>query len=255
MLSPQASNIFKKPELFLMLLFVALSAVLFFIAPIAQDQNYHLFVDSRTMFAVPNLWNVISNVPFVVVGIWGLYACIQKPNIYFMVFFIGFFLTGFGSAYYHWAPSNATLVWDRLPMTIAFMAFFSFILSEHINKNLGIYLLLPLLILGVFSIFYWDYTESMNRGDLRLYAGVQFIPIILIPCIVMLFPNKNYAAKTLWLLVLAYLLAKVFEYFDAAIYQAIPMSGHAIKHVVASFAGIAFIYLIKSYNAPKLKTV
>lgn len=244
-------NIFKAPKTLLIMLLVVLIAILFFLSPIAQDQSYHNFADARSIFTVPNMWNVLSNVPFVLVGVWGLLACIKMPNKYFILFFIGFFLTGFGSAYYHWAPSNATLVWDRLPMTIAFMAFFSFILSVHISKNLGRYLLWPLLALGVFSIFYWDYTESLNQGDLRLYAGIQFIPIILIPCVVKLFPSKKYVQKYLWLLVLAYVAAKFFENFDAAIYQLIPMSGHAIKHVVASLAGVAFVYLMKSYNSGK----
>lgn len=244
-------NIFKTPKTLLIMLLVVLVAILFFLPPMAQDQNYHNFADGRSIFTVPNMWNVLSNVPFVLVGVWGLFSCIKAPNEYFILFFIGFFLTGFGSAYYHWAPSNATLVWDRLPMTIAFMAFFSFILSVHINKNLGRYLLWPLLALGAFSIFYWDYTESLNQGDLRLYVGIQFIPIILIPCVVKLFPSKNYAQKYLWILVLAYVAAKIFENFDAAIYQLIPMSGHAIKHVVASFAGVAFVYLMRSYNENK----
>lgn len=245
-------NIFKAPKTLLIMLLAVLIAILFFLSPIAQDQSYHNFADARSIFTVPNMWNVLSNVPFVLVGVWGFLACIKMPNKYFILFFIGFFLTGFGSAYYHWAPSNATLVWDRLPMTIAFMAFFSFILSVHISENLGRYLLLPLLALGIFSIFYWDYTESLNQGDLRLYAGIQFIPIILIPCVVKLFPSKKYAQKYLWFLVLAYVAAKLFEHFDAAIYQLILMSGHAIKHVVASLAGVAFVYLMKSYDSGEL---
>ena len=107
--------------------------VVFFIPPIPQDPAYHDFVDQRTLHGVPNFWNVASNLPFVIAGLLGLLVLLGRKPLpgglpelkwAYVVFFAGVLLTGFGSAYYHLDPTNESLVWDRLPMTLAFMAFF-----------------------------------------------------------------------------------------------------------------------------------
>lgn len=110
------------------------------------------------------------------------------------VFFVGIFLTGIGSTYYHLNPSNETLFWDRLPMTISFMAFFTIVISEFISKKLGTNLFIPLLTSGIFSLLYWQITESKGVGDLRFYVLVQFLPIILISAILIIYKNSNGSA-------------------------------------------------------------
>ncbi len=111
------------------------------IDPIAQPQDYHNFADQRDLLNIPNFFNVLSSLPFVIVGIMGMRlvgsgrasgGLAELQGIY-LTFFAGVFLTGFGSAYYHYHPDNQTLLWDRLPMTIAFMAFFSAIVGEYIS--------------------------------------------------------------------------------------------------------------------------
>ena len=222
--------------------------------PIAQDTKYHLFYDQRTIFNIPNFWNVISNLPFLLVGVAGLYTIFRSRNlqlindikIAYILFFSGVSLVAFGSGYYHLSPGNASLVWDRLPMTIAFMALFSIIIAEFVSVHLGKLVLWPLIIFGVFSILYWQHTEARGEGDLRLYILVQFLPIMVIPLILLFFKSRFNYINGYWLLICAYVLAKLFEYFDEAIYTAIPLlSGHTIKHVVAAFG----VYLLlKTYN-------
>jgi hypothetical protein len=89
--------------------------------PIPQDPAYHEFVDQRTLHGLPNFWNVVSNLPFVIAGLLGLLLLNRQspvegglPQLYpaYRVFFIGVLLTGFGSAWYHLAPTNESLVWD-----------------------------------------------------------------------------------------------------------------------------------------------
>jgi len=96
---------------------------------IPQDQGYHLFADQRVLVGVPNFWNVVSNIPFIVVGAVGLARF--RDDAATIVLFLGFFLTGIGSAYYHWDPNDGTLFWDRLPMTISFAAIFSLVIQER----------------------------------------------------------------------------------------------------------------------------
>ena len=223
----------------------------FFVKPIAQDISYHQFADVHTRMSIPNAWNVLSNMPFVLIGILGFVIskkCRAFPKASILIFFIGLILTGLGSAYYHLSPTNETLLWDRLPMTISFMALFSFILSFHLNRRLGTITLWPLLLIGVSSVFYWSYTETIGFGDLRFYAVVQFLPIILIPLILLLFPATNYQQKYIWLMLILYIAAKLMENFDVDVYHILSISGHTIKHIIAAFSGVAFLLAVLSIN-------
>lgn len=235
-------------------------SVVFFVDPVAQNASYHQFADSVAAVGIPNVWNVLSNIPFVLIGVFGFIKVkmLFRENAHDVwslvcqVFFIGLILTGFGSAYYHLSPTNETLLWDRLPMTISFMAFFSFIVSFHINQRLGAMALWPLLAIGVASVFYWSFTEGAGVGDLRFYAVVQFLPMVLIPVILMMFPVSNDTQKYVWLLIAFYIAAKLLENFDVSIYHFLGVSGHTLKHVVAAFAGLAFLQAIKCKLEMKL---
>jgi hypothetical protein len=215
--------------------------------PIPQDPAYHLFADTRTLLGVPNFWNVASNLPFPILGLWGLVrvlrgsidplAAAQRPA--WIVFFLGATIVGFGSGYYHLHPDNVSLVWDRLPMTLAFMGLFALLVGEHLDVRWGRRLLWPLLVVGLASVLWWHVTETQGRGDLRPYAAVQFLPLILIPGLLLAFPRPG--RGPLWIVLALYALAKALEYWDAAIFGAIGLTGgHAFKHVAAA-AGIGVI--------------
>jgi hypothetical protein len=157
----------RRPVLVFLGLMAASLAGLLLLPPIPQDQSYHHFADQRTLLGVPNFWNVISNLPFIAVGAAGLRRFHRDPATF--VIFLGIFLTGFGSSYYHWNPSDSTLFWDRLPMTLCFMAILAVVVEERISARLGATLLWPLLATGLLSLLLWRST-----GDLRLYGWVQF---------------------------------------------------------------------------------
>jgi len=238
-------------------LIIAAIVVVFMVEPIPQNLAYHLFSDMDTLWGIPNFWNVLSNLPFMIAGLYGLIAMRQldKESLVGVVktvswlFFIGLFLSGIGSGYYHLSPSNSTLVWDRLPMTITFMAFFTFVLSMHLGKKTGSLWLWPLIMVGIVSVFYWDYTESIGAGDLRFYAMIQFLPMLLIPVVVLMFPTASYNTASVWVVIAVYFAAKISEYFDYQLYYLIGISGHSLKHVIAALSGIAFLYAIKSIAA------
>lgn len=200
--------------------------------PITQDETYHNFSDQESFFGVPNFWNVISNLPFLIVGIYGLLRLkkIKQVNFQYITFFIGISLVSLGSGYYHLFPNSTTLIWDRLPMTLAFTGLMSIIISEFINKSIGKKLFLPLISAGLVSILYWVYL-----GDLRPYVLVQFYPLLAIPIILTLFKKETKTTKGYWLLLSAYIIAKVFETFDYQIHEIIHViSGHSLKHMSAA---------------------
>ena len=210
-------------------------AALALVPRVPQDQAYHLFADQRTLIGIPNFWNVVSNIPFVVVGAVGLARF--RDDAATIVLFLGFLLTGFGSAYYHWAPSNGTLFWDRLPMTISFAAIFSLVVQERVGRRVGSILLWPMLALGIASLLVWLWID-----DLRLYFWEQFFPVVALVALFSLYPAR-YTHAHYWLIAAGwYALAKLFEFTDEPIYSlGHLLSGHTLKHLSA--AGACFVIL------------
>jgi hypothetical protein len=191
---------------------------------------------------------VISNAPFALVGIYGLS---RTPRLVsrslgpgYIAFCVAVIGVCFGSAYYHYAPSTPALVWDRLPMSIAFMAVFTLILGDRVNPALGRTLLDPLLIIGVASVFYWSWTERQGVGDLRPYALVQFLPLVLIVVMLWLYPGSRESTAWLWWSFLMYFVAKVAERFDAPIYRAVGFSGHTMKHLLSALAVLFALFAL-----------
>jgi len=219
--------------------------------PIPQPLSYHGFADRSVIWGIPHFFDVLSNIPFVLVGLLGLYKTSRKDGINiitenrvsYKVFFIGVALVGVGSGYYHLSPSNATLVWDRIPMTIAFMALCSIVIGEFTSIRLGKILLVPLVLSGILSVLYWHWTEAAGQGDLRPYIIVQFLPMLVIPVILVCFNSEFTKVSGYWLLFSAYVIAKLFEHFDREMHGATSfVSGHSLKHVVAAI-GIYILLL------------
>jgi hypothetical protein len=224
-----------RPTLVLLGLMAVSLAALLLVPPIAQPQDYHQFADQRALLGIPNFWNVISNLPFIAVGAAGLWRFHRHPAT--IVLFLGIFLTGFGSSYYHWAPNDETLFWDRLPMTLGFMAILVLVTEERVSERTASVLLWPLLAAGVFSLLVWRWT-----GDLRLYLWVQFFPCLALPVLFLLYPAK-YTGAYWWLIAAAfYALAKLLEFYDAAVYSVgAILSGHTLKHFAAAAACAAIL--------------
>jgi hypothetical protein len=237
----------------------------FCLPPIPQDQNYHAFADDRMMLGVPNYLNVVSNFPFFVVGVLGLWLLLRQGAVRpdgpvqeyverwpLLVLFAGILLTAFGSSYYHLAPDNDRLVWDRIPMTVAFMGFFASMIGERISVRAGAWLLWPLVWLGIASVFEWHMGELRDAGDLRLYGFVQFYPLLTIPLLIYLFPARYTRGRDVFIALGWYLLAKVLEIgaVDHGIYSAGHfVSGHTLKHLAAAM-GTFWLFLMVRYRRP-----
>ena len=212
--------------------------LLIFLEPIKQSQAYHDFSDNQAFSCVSNFWNVMSNIPFLIIGVWGMLKLdsIAKNKLHYFILFLGIALISIGSGYYHLNPNDSTLIWDRLPMTIALMSLFSIVISEFVSYSKGKLILFPTLTLGVFSVLYWSYS-----GDLKLYILVQSLPILAMPVILVFFNSKYTLTYGYWLLLITYLVAKLFEYYDNQIYEMIgTLGGHPLKHFMAS-VGLAIL--------------
>jgi hypothetical protein len=216
---------------------------------ITQPQSYHQFADQRPLFGISRFFDVVSNLGFLVVGAWGV-VFVMKANSganatflhpgerwpYFF-FFLGVLLTAFGSAYYHWAPDNARLVWDRLPMAMGFMGLLAAVLAERMGPALASTTLAPLLGAGIGSVLYWRWTDLAGRDDLRLYGIVQFGSLALVLALCLLMPSRYTRGVDMFAVVGFYILAKLFEGLDRQIFRAGGfISGHSLKHLAAALA-------------------
>lgn len=219
---------------------------------LAQDPAYHRFADPRALGGVPNAANVLSNVAFLLAGLAGLAAIRAGPPLLdrrerapWLTFFAAVALVGPGSAWYHLAPSNGSLVWDRLPMAVAFAAFLVAVLAERIGPAAA-RLLAPAAVAAAATVAYWFVTEAMGRGDLRPYALAQYAPLLLVPLVLLLYPAR-YSHGAAWLAGLAlYGLAKAAELLDAPLLAANGIvGGHAVKHLLAAAAVGVFAWMLR----------
>ena len=236
---------------------VPLLAVVALYPAIPQPVEYHDFADQRQIAGIPHFWNVISNLPFAIIGLFGCAWLLRNPartsalsepweRAGYYVFFFGEFLTCFGSAYYHIAPSNATLVWDRFVFSLLLTSFFAIVIAEFVSRRLGRALLAPLVLVGLLSVLQWHWTELVAQGDLRLYLVVQFYPVLTIPLIIALFRSR-YTLGGIFLLTWAlYGVAKILELLDRPVYELTgTWSGHTFKHLVAAAATACVLYALR----------
>lgn len=237
-------------------LFAAVTAAFVFAAilvpAVPQPLSYHQFADCRTFWSIPNFFNVVSNVPFLIGGALGLALVLRGGGRFlepqellpYLVFFLGAVLTCFGSSYYHASPDNERLVWDRLPMTLGFAGLVAAAIAERAHLRLGLRSLWPLLAVGMITTLYWYGTERLGRGNLVPYAAFQAWSVVVIVLLVAAFPARRYTRGGLlaWAAVW-YGLAKIFEAFDLQVFRLLggTLSGHTIKHVLASFAVFAIV--------------
>jgi hypothetical protein len=236
---------------------------------IPQPLSYHMFADHRSFLGIPNFADVASNLPFAVIGVWGMVFTLRtgskelakhfedrREQWPYLFVFTGLLLTAFGSSYYHWNPNNATLVWDRLPMTITFMAMVAAVIVERIDLRLGLWVLPLLLCVGLGSVLQWNWSEMRGAGDLRFYAAVQAYSALVI-LLALLFPARYTRSLDLGFVVVFYAFAKALEYFDKPIFAALHfVSGHTLKHLAAAAAGYCILRMVqKRQPTPKAHSV
>lgn len=207
--------------------------------PIGPD--YHDFADKRAWLGISNVLNVLSNIPFFAVGLWGLWrlgnkrGCAlfldRRERIPYLIFFAGVTFTGVGSFWYHMVPSDSRLPWDLLPMTCSFTSIVVATSMERIDLRGGFFALAPLMLLGICSVVYWIFT-----GDYKFYLFVQFFSPILLALMIGLFQPRYSGMGYLATAFGFYVAAKLFEVYDYAIYRHLDrfVSGHSLKHVTAA---------------------
>lgn len=235
-----------RASLFVILLTAAGLAAAFLLPAMPQPVAYHDFADQRTMLGIANFVDVASNTGFLLAGIAGLMVALGTRTVFeqpaerwpYAIFFLGMLLTAAGSAYYHLAPDNERLFWDRLPMTVAFMSLIAAQLVDRISVRGGLALLVPMLFVGAASVVYWLASERAGAGNVIPYGVLQGYAVVMLLLLTALYRSRYTRGADIYWVFGAYLAAKVFETLDDELLRlGDVVSGHSLKHLAAAFAG------------------
>lgn len=208
--------------------------------PLPQSSAYHLFADTRTCLGIPRAGDVLSNLAILAAGLWGwmLHARVrvsadERPAYRLLV--AGALLTAAGSAYYHWAPDNARLFWDRLPMTLVLVSAFALVLADRVDRRFGREALIPFLLLCTGGAVWWAVSERLGAGDTRLYLVGRLGAAVAIAVLLVLRRGRHGAAAWLWTALVLEAAMTVAEKLDYEIFSVTGglASGHNLKHLLA----------------------
>lgn len=225
--------------------------------PVAQSQLYHAFADQHSFLGIPNFWDVVSNLPFLLIGAAGIIFLRQDKqrdrktdstsvHSAYQLVFLSTLLVFPGSAYYHWSPDNISLLWDRLPIAIGMMALLAAVLLERIPLKRPNLLLIIFVSLGAASVVYWYWSEQQGAGNLNYYIAVQFGALLLVALLVGFYSSRYSRAHDLYGVLGWYGLAKIAEIFDEPIYQISGIvSGHTLKHLLAAMGVYWLIRMLR----------
>ena len=217
--------------------------------PIAQPANYHDFADQQTILGIPHFADVVSNIGFALVALWGwlrlrqsgTHPAIDNGWAGYRLFLISLFLTAFGSAYYHLAPDNNGLFWDRLPIALACGGLLAGVWGDTRGRS-SAPLALGLGIFAIVSVLWWYFTELAGAGDLRPYLLLQGLPIILIPLWQGISKQPMADRWAFGGALLLYIFAKFAEQYDHQIAGLLSvLTGHNIKHILATAAAALIV--------------
>lgn len=211
--------------------------------PIEQLPNYHDFADKEIFCGVPHFADVLSNLGFAMVALWGWFQlaparhddAIRYGWAGYRLFLVALFLTAIGSSYYHLDPDNARLVWDRLPIALASAGLLAGVWGDVRSRESGSFAAW-LALLAVISVAWWAFTEQANAGDLRPYLLLQALPIVLIPLWQWLHDRPKSERRAFGGALLLYVIAKFAELNDHQIATFAAISGHTLKHLLAAAA-------------------
>lgn len=245
--------------LLLLLPLCAVALALALLPPFPQPQEYHRFADTRAFFGVPNFLNVVSNVAFIAVAALGLFA-LRSTSFAdarecppWGLFFLALAATAFGSAWYHLAPDNARLFWDRLPINLCFAALLSSVIAERCSVKTGLLLLPPLMTIGAGAAWYWLRSEELGAGNVLPYFAFQLYALIAILLLMRLLPSRYSRSADLYRMILLYGAALAAELLDRYIFMLGEIvSGHTLKHLLAAMAAYQLVRMLR-LRSPEIR--
>ncbi len=230
---------------FALLLVVLALLLLALLGPaLAPPPDYHQFADQRSWLGMPHAWDVLSNLPFALWGLAGLAVLMRLPQSTAQasptaqrwlatLFFGGLVLTAAASSYYHWQPDEPGLALDRLGMVLAFAGLLGLAVADRVSDRAGGALAAAVLVFGPLSI-----AAVLQQDNFLPWVVLQAGSLLLLVALASLPPLRGVLGLRLGTVIALYALAKALELGDHAVFAFSDgfVSGHSLKHVVASLA-------------------
>jgi hypothetical protein len=223
--------------------------------PLIQPADYHHFADTRLICGVRNGADVLSNLAILAAGLVNLSWCwrhrasdaVQMPGM--MTASLGFVMAAAGSAVYHFRPTDATLVWDRLPMTIIFAGVLAMLYTSVTGRRFLWSQMASLVAAAMLTALVWALFGELWPYALLQYGGLAAV-------VGFTYSRKVANASGWWALICCYGVAKLFETIDASVWIATDhvLAGHALKHIACGAAGFALLGIVKQRRSSESNT-
>lgn len=221
------------------------------------------FADQRSWMGLPNAADVLSNLPFILLGFYVLFLWVRSSQtikhsvgMALMVLALGLIATGVGSSYYHLAPNNWRLLCDRWGMVMPFAALLALAMPMPAQNETGLLTLTwannPW-VLGLHGVLGAGAAALAYTAHHVLAWGVFQLGGMLLLVMWTLKPSPSQRTRSAplliawtWVLVL-YALAKVAEGLDGAIFSLTGelISGHTLKHLLACAAVVPVAWALR----------
>ncbi len=218
---------------------------------VPQWAHYHAFADQRMLLGVPCALDVLSNLAFALMGLWGLLRLRrnrgQQPRAaqraLAQLFFVALVVTALCSGLYHLHPNNDSLSLDRLGMVGAFAALLGLAVADRVSPRAGMCTAAAVLACGPLSVLAW-----VSTGNLLPWAALQGAGMILLVWLALRRPADRAWGLSLWPVLGWYALAKGLELGDHTVFALTQglVSGHTLKHVAAALAAWPLLALMAS---------
>jgi hypothetical protein len=218
--------------------------------PIPQLPHYHDFADGRALAGIPHAANVLSNIAFALVAAWGFAVLrrrwddpgFERARAGYALFVAALALTAVGSSWYHLAPDNGRLLFDRAPIALACAGLLGGVHADTHASRHPLAITATLALAGVASVLWWSFTEARGAGDLRPYLLLQGAPLLLVPLWQAMDEAPHRERYAFAAAIALYAVAKAAELADHSILLALGfVSGHTLKHLLAAAASAAIV--------------
>lgn len=217
-------------------------------SPVIKGPAFHQYADARSLLGIPHTGDVLSNLPFALVGVFGLLLLSRVtalPRVIVGGFFASVLAIGLGSGAYHAAPGDATLALDWLPIVLSLAFLVSLLIADRIDRRAGLFAAVVLPLAAAGSVLHWWLGGGTSGGDMRWYGFLQVLFIVTVPLILVLYPRSARRGvldgRFLMLALGSFIAARLVNRFDATILDVVGLSGHTLKHLAAGLATF-FVY-------------
>jgi hypothetical protein len=206
---------------------------------ITRGPEFHHYADTRTWLGIPNAGDVLSNAMFLVVALWSTHPAR-----------LGVAAIALGSGVYHAVPSDTTLAFDWLPIVLTLAIVNAVVIGDRAGARAGRHASILGPAFAIAAVAWWVASGGTHGGNMAPYVAVQAVGIAL-PAVLVATTPGSIRLRFLLVGLIAFAIARLCASYDRALLDAIGVSGHSLKHVVAALAAGCALRALDDRNPPR----